>query len=71
MYNTNLERKSMIFWKKKNGFWKLYDFFPKGPFDVNIVKKNFSVFQKFQKRNWKMTFMGPFKHEQKQSHEFW
>ena len=57
---------------KKDWFLEIFDFFPKGgPFDVKIVKKNFSIFQKFQKQNWKMTFMGPFKHEQKQSHEFW
>ena len=41
-----------------------------GPFDVKIVKKKISDFQKFQKQHWKMTFMGPFKYEKKQIHEF-
>ena len=36
-----------------------------------LSKIKISIFQKFEKQNWKMTFMGPFKHEQKQSHEFW
>ena len=41
------------------------------PLMSKLSKKKFSIFQKFQKQNWKITFMGPFKHEQKQSHEFW
>ena len=58
--------------KKKLVFGNFWYFFQRGdPLMSKLSKKIFSIFQKFQKQNWKMTFMGPFKHEQKQSHEFW
>ena len=67
-----IQKEKVWFFPKKKFFLTFSNFFPKGgPFDVKIVKNRFSIFQKFQKQNWKMTFTGPFKHEQKQSHEFW
>ena len=60
----------MIFWKK-NWFLEIFDIFSKGgTLWFQIVKKKISDFQKFQKQHWKMTFMGPFKYEKKQIHEF-
>jgi len=67
-----IHKEKVWFFPKKNFFLIFSIFFPKGgPFYVEIVKNFFSVFQKFWKQNPKMTFMGPFKHKQKQSHEFW
>ena len=67
-----IQREKVWFFPKKKFFLIFSIFFPKGgPFYVEIVKNFFSVFQKFWKQNPKMTFMGPFKHKQKQSHEFW
>ena len=67
-----IQKEKVWFFPKKKFFLIFSIFFPKGgPFYVEIVKNFFSVFQKFWKQNPKMTFMGPFKHKQKQSHEFW
>ena len=35
------------------------------------VKHIFLIFQKFQKKNSQMTFMGPLNHKKEQSQEFW
>ena len=48
----------MIFSKKKI-FFDIFDFFPKGgPFDVEIVKKNFFRFSKILKTKPKNDFHG-------------
>ena len=70
MYNTNSKRKKNNF-LKKDWFFEILIFFPKGgPFDVEIVKKNFFRFSKILIQTPKMTFMGPLKHKQEQSQEF-
>ena len=67
-----IQKEKVWFFEKKIFFWNFWFFFQRGdPLMSKLSKIKISIFQKFEKQNWKMTFMGPFKHEQKQSHEFW
>ena len=61
----------MSFVKKVKKLIVLFFFSKGGPFEVNTVKIFFLIFQKYQKRISKMTFLGPFNHRKEQSQEFW
>ena len=67
-----IQKEKVCFVAKKKRKMKFLIFFSKGgPFEVNTVKIFFLIFQKYQKRISKMTFLGPFNHRKEQSQEFW
>ena len=53
-----IQKEKVLFFEKKDSFWKILNFFPKGgPFDVETVKKKF-LFSKISKTNLKNDFYG-------------